>query len=76
MTKKIKCIIWNIVWDTDGEKVPELPTDVTLELEDLDGLGVNDQDVADELSNRYGFCVNSFYCNKYDEGGALILKLK
>ena len=48
MAKKIKCVITNIDWDTDGEKVSTLPTDVTLELEDLDGLGVSDQDVADE----------------------------
>lgn len=72
MAKKIKCVITNIDWDTDGEKVSTLPTDVTLELEDLDGLGVSDQDVADELSDKYGYCVNSFYCDKYDEDGSYV----
>lgn len=69
---KIKCVITNIDWDTDGEATEYLPVNVTLELEDLDGLGVSDEDVADELSDRYGFCVNSFYCDKYDENGALV----
>ena len=59
--KNVKVKVWDIDWDTDGENVPELPSETMLELEDLDGLGVNDQDVADELSDRYGFCVNSFY---------------
>ena len=72
MAKKIKCVVTNIDWDTDGEEIKELPANVTLELEDLDGLGVSDEDVADELSDRYGFCVNSFYCDKYDEDGALV----
>lgn len=69
---KIKCVITNIDWDTDGEVIEYLPASVTLELEDLDGLGVSDEDVADELMDRYGFCVNSFYCDKYDEDGALV----
>ena len=55
-----------------GEVIEYLPASVTLELEDLDGLGVSDEDVADELSDRYGFCVNSFYCDKYDEDGELV----
>jgi hypothetical protein len=69
---KIKCVITEIDWDTDGEEIEGLPANVTLELEDLDGLGVSDEDVADELSDRYGFCVNSFYCDKYDEDGSLV----
>ena len=59
--KSVKVKVWDIDWDTDGENVPELPSETMLELEDIDGLGVDDQDVADELSDRYGFCVNSFY---------------
>ena len=59
--KSIKVKVWDIDWDTDGENVPELPSETMLELEDIDGLGVDDQDVSDELSDRYGFCVNSFY---------------
>lgn len=56
--KSIKVKVWDIDWDTDVENVPELPSETMLELEDIDGLGVDDQDVADELSDRYGFCVN------------------
>ena len=69
---KVKCVITNIDWDIDGEEIEYLPANVTLELEDLEGLGVSDEDVADELSDRYGFCVNSFCCDKYDENGALV----
>lgn len=59
--KNVKVKVWDIDWDTDGENVTELPSEIMLELEDIDGLGVNDQDIADELSDRYDFCVNSFY---------------
>lgn len=67
MVKKIKCVITDIDWDTDGEKVSTLPTNVTFEFEDLDGFGISDQDVTDKLSDEYGYCVNSFHLDMYDE---------
>ena len=60
--KKIK--VWNIVWDTDDEDIDNLPEEVIIddlpqeELEDLSGW--MNGDLADELSDRYGFLVNSF----------------
>ena len=47
----------NIVWDTDGEKVDGLPKSVTLTLRNpVD-------DIADALSDEYGFCVKSYAVN-------------
>ena len=67
---KIKCVITNIDWDTDGEEIKELPKDVTFEIDYDEEYGTNlDNEVADELSDRYGFCVNSFNLNCFDEDG-------
>ena len=61
--KKIR--VWNIDWDIDDEYDDmDLPTEVIIddlpqeELEDLTGW--LNGDLADELSDRYGFLVNSF----------------
>jgi len=70
---KVKCVITNIDWDTDGEKIKELPKDVTFEMDYDDEYGAElDQEVADELSDRYGFCVNTFYPIYYDEDGFVL----
>ena len=52
-TRKLKCDrqITNIEWDTDGEDIPELPTEVLVP-KDWD-----DDEVTDWLSDTYGFCV-------------------
>lgn len=48
--------VYNIEWDTDGEYIPELPTEV--ELDDyIDGEYIEDDDVADVLSDMYGWCI-------------------
>lgn len=39
-------------WDTDGEKVEELPECVEVPEE------IESEDIADWLSDKYGFCVN------------------
>lgn len=44
--------LYNIDWDTDGEQV-DLPTEVIVEKMD-------DDLYADYLSDRFGWCVNSF----------------
>lgn len=54
-----KIIVTNIKWDTDGEDIPELPTEVTLDK------WTNDEEetldcIADMLSDLYGWCVCSF----------------
>lgn len=45
-----------IKWDTDGEKV-DLPSEVILDVEN--GLDVENEG-ADVLSDKYGWCVESF----------------
>lgn len=66
---KIKCI--EIDWDTDGDKeiFEALPQEVVVNFEDVDWTNgempldvteENSSDIADYLSDQYGFCVNSF----------------
>ena len=48
---------YNISWDTDGESVDipnEVKLDVDLSSDEIEYYG------ADELSDKYGWCVNSF----------------
>lgn len=71
--KKVKCVITNIDWDTDGEVIEELPKEVTFEMDYDDDYGAElDQDAADELTDRYGFCINTFSSTYYDEDGFVL----
>lgn len=54
-----KIIVTNIEWDTDGEDIPELPTEVSLDRWTDDEEEILDC-TADMLSDLYGFCVFSF----------------
>lgn len=54
-TKKV--IFTNITWDTDGHVVKSLPKTVELNI-DVD-LDVN-LEGADILSDKYGYCLQSF----------------
>lgn len=47
-------IVTNIIWETDGLENAGLPTEV--EVED----GMADDEIADYLSDTYGWLVNSF----------------
>lgn len=50
----------NIIWDLDdGDSDYALPKEVKLPNELFDDGGYND-DVADYLSNEYGYCVSAF----------------
>ena len=40
----------NINWDTDGELIDSLPTEVEVECD-------SEEEVADTLSDAYGFCI-------------------
>lgn len=52
-----KTRFFDIVWDTDGQVVSELPAEVTLAVP----AGVDAElEGADMLSDRYGWCVKSF----------------
>ena len=61
-----KIIVTNIEWDTDGEYIPELPTEVTLDKWTDDEEEILDC-TADMLSDLYGFCVFSFKIH-YNKG--------
>jgi hypothetical protein len=41
-------------WDTDGEKIENLPDTVQVPI------GIDTEDVADWLSDKYGWCVLSW----------------
>lgn len=70
---KTKIRVWNIEWDTDGEVVDDLPTEVIIddlpedEMKELcDNIGYYDDDLANELSDRYGWCVWTFNAEVID----------
>lgn len=50
--------ISDIVWDTDGEVV-DLPEEVTVDTV-AEGIDDIDAQMADWLSDKYGWCVTSF----------------
>lgn len=50
--------ISDIVWDTDGEAV-DLPEEVTVDTA-AEGIDDVDAQMADWLSDKYGWCVTSF----------------
>lgn len=52
MAKK-KFLATSIDWDTDGETV-ELPSNVWIPND------IDEKDIADYLSDRFGWCVKSF----------------
>lgn len=54
-----KIIVTNIKWNTDGEYIPELPTEVSMDKWTDDEEEILDC-VADMLSDMYGWCVLSF----------------
>lgn len=51
----IKTNIAVVIWDTDGEEIDGLPSEVEVP-DDID-----DDDVSDWLSDEYGFCVEKWY---------------
>ena len=46
--------VTNIVWATDGEECLELPSAVTINSD------ISEEDVADYLSDAYGYLMESF----------------
>jgi hypothetical protein len=53
--KKVR--FYDIQWDTDGETVEDLPTEVTLE---VPGTLDIEMEGADLLSDKYGWCIHGF----------------
>lgn len=61
--------VWNIEWDTDGEVVDDLPTEVIIDNpteEMCEAVGGFDDVLADYLSDEYGFCVFGFNADFID----------
>lgn len=53
-------VIFSIKWDTDGQDVPELPTEIVVDAYSLeDAKAISNADVADCFSDEYGFCIDS-----------------
>lgn len=50
---KVTNIDWDVDYDDEFADTPNLPTEVIIEVEDED-------DIADALSDEYGFCINGF----------------
>lgn len=50
--------IVSVEWDTDGEDVEDLPEEVEVPSE------IEEEDIADWLSDEYGYCVESFSVEK------------
>lgn len=62
----MKIKITNIKWDTDGQKV-KLPKE---ELYEIDGdylIDVLEDDMNDYLSDKYGYCMDSYNCEIVEE---------
>lgn len=53
---EVKMYITDIEWDTDGESIYELGLPVTVVVP----VDMDEDEIADMLSDDYGFCVNSF----------------
>ena len=53
----MKVLFSNIEWDTDGEENLDLPESVILEVDSTTDL---ENEGADVLSDKYGYCVFSF----------------
>jgi hypothetical protein len=60
-TTTLKAYATNIKWDTDGEQIDDLPTRVEIPF------GVDDDEIADLLSDEYGFCVCRFDIEQVEE---------
>lgn len=62
MSINVTYAITNIEWDTDGEDIEELPTEVELTLKDMIEDDLEDEEtvtekITDYLSDNYGFCL-------------------
>lgn len=85
-TKKVGVKVYGIKWDTDGEKVKGLPKVVRFTIDELrkwfkvnpgDDLGEEEGMVlADELSDRYGFCHDGFKWEWYGVKFTKVEKLR
>mgnify|MGYP006298200745 CR=1 FL=1 len=61
----LKVKVFNIKWDTDGEDVDDLPTvmSITIEDDDENDEQVAEQLISDAISDEVGFCHFGFEYN-------------
>lgn len=57
MDNNKKALLYNIVWDTDGKKIAGLPDNVEVAVASDTDL---EYEGADILSDKYGWCVESY----------------
>lgn len=61
--------ITNIVWDIDDEDREDAEARASLPAEVIiDDETVDDEDIADFLSDKFGWCVKSFYIERTRKG--------
>lgn len=48
--------VTNIVWDTDGDRIEDLPETVYID----DNDEIDEDEIADYLSDEYGWCIKSY----------------
>lgn len=53
----MKIKVTNIVYDTDGESIPDLPTEMIL---NVDGNIDIESEIADAISDNTGWCVEGY----------------
>ena len=53
----MKIKVTNIVYDTDGESIPDLPTEMIL---NVDGDIDIESEIADAISDNTGWCVEGY----------------
>ena len=51
--------VFNIVWDTDGLNIENLPSATIVECKD-DDFGAEEEEIANALSDKYDWCVISY----------------
>jgi len=53
----MKIKVTNIVYDTDGESISDLPTEMIV---NVDGIIDIESEIADAISDNTGWCVESY----------------
>ena len=59
----MKIKVTNIVYDTDGESISDLPTEMIVNVDgviDIESEIADQQSIADAISDKTGWCVSSY----------------
>lgn len=59
----MKIKVTNIVYDTDGESIPDLPNEMIIEISEMvvevDGIDIESV-IADTISDKTGWCIQGY----------------